>query len=377
MNRGILAGSLLVLTACPAPADVTPIIHVDPRAAQRLGWFASKEPAPKPAPPPAARVHAMKEGEQLHGPAATGRAGDIVLENAEVVLVVAQIGIDHGVATTGGCIVDAADATARQDELGGVCASLGACRRRTSTTTSRRAPRATAPRGSRPTATTLVGGKLALATRYTLHPPDRAVVLLETSVGEHRRRAPRAHLDGDAVAWGNAERFAPGKPARLPGRIPERVRPAGSPATLASYALTSTEGSVEALSRDAWTTTSQRGRTTLAPHEKAAYARILVVGARPDTSSLVAELALAAGQPVGEVKITAGELLPGTKLDLVPEGATEPLTLAPPYAGVLPVGRYSVRPPDEGGPLPVLDVKADAVAELTLRPRPARPPRGE
>ncbi|HEY8089127.1 MAG TPA: hypothetical protein VIF09_14810 [Polyangiaceae bacterium] len=371
MNRGLLAGSLLALTACPAPADVTPLIHVDPRAAQRLGWFGSKEAPPKPAPPPSARVHTMKEGEQLRGPSATGRVGDLVLQNAEVVLVVAQVGIDHGVATTGGCIVDAADATARQDELGGVCAYLGGLPTQdlydaVTTGTETDGTAWVEAHGH-----TLVGGKLALATRYTLHPPDRAV-LLETSV-ENTGDAP---LDltsmGDAVAWGNAERVAPGKSRGFQGESQGAY--VGGVGHLASYALTSTEGSVEALSRDSWTYTSQRGRTTLAPHEKAAYARILVVGARPDTSSLVAELALAAGQPVGEVKVTVGELLPGTKLDLVPEGAAEALTLAAPYSGVLPVGRYSVRPLDEGGPLPVLDVKPDTVAELTLRPRPAGHP---
>ena len=75
-------GALLGLTlgvACGAPRDVTPQIHVAPGAAGRLNWLATPAPAsPKAAP---ARVHVMREGEELGGPNAIGRPGDLLLEN--------------------------------------------------------------------------------------------------------------------------------------------------------------------------------------------------------------------------------------------------------------------------------------------------------
>lgn len=366
MQRATLAGLLLVLTACPAPADVTPIIHVDPRAAQRLGWFGSKQASREPAAPPQAHVHALAEGQQLHGPSPTGRAGDLVLENAEVVFVVAQAGTDGGAAQDAGCIVDAADATARQDELGTVCAYVGGfpaehLYESVSAGTELDGSAWIEARGDR-----LAGGKLALTTRYTLHGPNRAV-LVETWL-ENLGDAPLEITSlGDAVSWGNAEAVAPGKPRSFQGEV--HAAYVGGVGHFASYALTSTEGSVEALVRDAWTYTSLPGRTTLGPHEKAAYERVFVVGARPDTSSLLAELALAAGQPVGEVKIAVPEVVPGMKLELTPDGATESLSLAAPYEGVLPVGSYRVTPLDDGGPLPLLDVKPGVVAELSVRAR--------
>ena len=117
--RKLLPFLCLAAAACPAPADLTPMIHVDPRAAGRIDWLgkpaASSEGPPRPKP---ARVHVMKDGEQLGGPAATGRSGDLLLENDEVAFVIDQLGSSTGFAESGGNLLDAADAHARKDELG-------------------------------------------------------------------------------------------------------------------------------------------------------------------------------------------------------------------------------------------------------------------
>jgi hypothetical protein len=127
MRRALVVVLLAAgLAACPAPADVTPIIHVDPRAAGRLDWLGkpagSSGDAAQPRP---ARVHVMKDGEQLGGPNAIGRPGDLLLENDEVAFVVDQLGSSSGFAETGGNLVDAADARARKDELGQLFAYFG------------------------------------------------------------------------------------------------------------------------------------------------------------------------------------------------------------------------------------------------------------
>jgi len=112
----------------------------------------------------------------------------------------------------------------------------------------------------------------------------------------------------------------------------------------ASYALTSTAGSIEAVSGTSWTETAQRKKVALAAHERTTYARVLVVGARADTASLVGEPALAAGLPVGEVNVTVPGAVTGTMLLLTPEGSSQPITVVQPFEAVLPEDRYWVAP---------------------------------
>src|SRR3984885_11188362 len=115
--RGTLVSiALLTGAACGAPRDVTPLIRVDPKAAGRLAWVPRRAPSERTA--GAARVHAMTAGEELGGPNAIGRPGDLMLENDEVVFVVDQLGSSWGFAESGGNVVDAADAKLRKDELG-------------------------------------------------------------------------------------------------------------------------------------------------------------------------------------------------------------------------------------------------------------------
>ena len=88
--------------------------------------------------------------------------------------------------------------------------------------------------------------------------------------------------------------------------------------------MTATDGAIDGVSGGSWTDTAQRRGVKIAPGEKVSYARILLVGERPDTSSLVGELAMAAGSPVGDVEVHVGspDAVPtGLSLALVAEGS--------------------------------------------------------
>jgi hypothetical protein len=365
MRRALVPLALLGLAACPAPADVTPLIHVDPRAAQRLGWFGNAPPPAEPAGPSPARVHAMKDGEQLGGAGATGRPGDLVLENAEVTFVVDQRGSTAGLPGSGGHLVDAADAHARKDELGKMFASVGA----RSAGVEGVCEAVTAGQGADGSAwietreRDSAEGRLSLVTRYTLHAPDRAL-LVESTVENTGDTAVELPSLGDVIEWGAAEKVAPGKPRGFVGAT--RGPYVGAVGRSVSYAVTSTEGSLDAVSGASSTRTSVRESVPLAPHEKTTYARVFVVGARPDTSSLVAELTLAAGQPVGAVKLAVPGGAAGTRIEVTPEGSTEPLTIAEPFEATLPLGRYWITPREGTGRIGPLDVKAEGVAEATV-----------
>ncbi|MGO9838202.1 MAG: CehA/McbA family metallohydrolase [Polyangiaceae bacterium] len=370
MRRSVACLMLLAGAACPARSDVTPLIRVDPRAAGRLDWLAHADEASAPRAAPA-RVHVMKEGEQLGGPNAIGRPGDTLLENDEVVFVIDQLGSSAGFAESGGNIVDAADARTRKDELGQAFTFFGTFPRQgvydtLSSGTSGDGSAWVEARGKE-----LYEPKLAVSTRYTLHPPDRAL-LLETTIENTGDAAVLLPSLGDAIQWGGAQKTAPGKPAGFKG--PSSGPYVGGVGRFASYAVTATDGAIDGISGGSWTDTAQRKGVTIAPGEKVAYARIFLVGERPDLSSLVGELAMAAGSQVGEVEVrvpSASEGVPtGFSLALVAEGSEEKLSLAPPFHARLPVGRYRLEGPGKATPSGLVDVRPDAVAhfDLTIDP---------
>jgi hypothetical protein len=355
----------LFLGACPPHGETIPLIHVDPRAAGRLDLLAHRAPAPGK---PSARVHVMAEGEALGGPNVVGRAGDLVLENDEVVFVIDQLGPGAGFAESGGNVVDAADAHVRRDELGQLFTYFGTFPRQG---VYDHLASGAGPDGS---AWVEVRGRellehdVAVTTRYTLHGPDRAL-LIETTVENDGKADVVLPGLGDAIEWGGALKTAAGKAPGFTG--PSRGPYVGGVGRFTSYALASTEGDVEAVSGHSWTDTTLRSNVTLAPSKSAGYARVFLVGERPDTSSLVGELALAAGEPVGEVRaeVPEGGTQPtGYFARLRAEGATETLTLAPPFDGDVPVGRYHLVDAS-GQPIAgvaALDVAAGGVAHATL-----------
>jgi hypothetical protein len=290
-------------TACRTPRDVTPLIRVDPNAPGRINWLATPAAtAPKVAP---ARVHAMRAGEELGGPNAIGRPGDLLLENDEVAFVIDRIGSSSGFAESGGNVVDAADARVRKDELGQQFTYFGKFPRQGVYET---LSSGTAPDGSawiEAKGRELYEPTLVVTTRYTLQAPDRALSL-ETTL-ENTGDAPIGALTlGDVIQWGGAEKIAPGKARGFKG--PSSGPYVGGVGRFTSYAVTATDGAIEGVSGSTWTDTTQRdaaGRReiSLAPGQTATYRRVLVVGERPDSASLVSELMLIAGQHVGALVV--------------------------------------------------------------------------
>src|SRR5882672_6685392 len=91
----VVAIGPVLAASCVEPKQYEGNIPVVPGAASRnqalLDRLASSA-QPDAAAPSRARVRKMSKGEELGGPNATGRAGDIVLENDEVTFVIDQLG---------------------------------------------------------------------------------------------------------------------------------------------------------------------------------------------------------------------------------------------------------------------------------------------
>ncbi len=361
MRRPLLLALGLGLSACPAHRDATPLIAVHAHGGI---WEAMLGDGPTGG--AHARVHVMKDGEQLGGPSALGRPGDLILENDEVVFVIDQLGSSLGFAESGGNVVDAADARARKDELGQMFTYFGTFPRQgvydsISSGTSPDGSAWVEARGHE-----LFEPKLAVSTRYTLRAPDRAL-LVETTLVNAGAAAVELPSVGDAIQWGGAEKVAPGMQNGFRG--PSSGPYVGGVGRFVSYAMTSTDGTVDGVSGGSWTDTALRKSVKVPPGGKTSYARVLLVGERADTASLVGELALAAAKPVGEVAlhVVGGPLATGENVELLPDGSREPLTLAAPFAARVPVGRYwaslSSNPGARVGPV---DVSADAAARVDL-----------
>ncbi len=292
---------LAIALACGPHEEIIPLIHVNPDAAKRSmmlhgGMDLAQQPKTS------ARAHLMKAGEELGGPNAIGRPGDFLLENDEVVVVIDQLGTNQGLgfAESGGNIVDAADAHVRKDELGQIFSYFGAFPRQGvyASMTSGVLQDGTAfveARGRE-----LYEASLVVRTRYTLHPNDRAVLIDTTIDNTSDHMIALAGL-GDAVQWGAAEKFAPDRGRAFKGKSSGSF--VAGIGRFASYAITSTDGAIDADSGGSWTDTVQQHRTEIAAGKSVHYARVFIIGPRADISGLVAELTKTAGGPVGSVRV--------------------------------------------------------------------------
>src|SRR5580698_8505026 len=331
-------------TACRTPRDVTPLIRVDPNAPGRINWLATPAAtAPRVAP---ARVHSARAGEELVGTNAIGRPGDLLLENDEVAFVIDRIGSSSGFAESGGNVVDAADARVRKDELGQQFTYFGKFPRQGVYETLTSGTAADGSAWIEAKGRELYEPKLLVTTRYTLQAPDRAL-LLETTL-QNTGDAPAVGLTlGDAIQWGGAEKIAPGKARGFKG--PSSGPYVGGVGRFTSYAITSADGTIDGVSGSTWTDTTGRdsaGRREIAlgPGQTTSYRRVLLVGERADSASLVSELTRSAGQPVGALSV---RLVPAEAEGTAAVAATQ-------GAGA---GQAT---PEAGAPAQGLDVPADA-----------------
>lgn len=299
MSRYLAALALLLVTGCPPQGDFTPQIHVAPGADRRLCVLARHCPE-NGAPAAKARVHVMKVGEQLRGPNAIGRPGDIILENEEVAFVIDQLGSSAGFADTGGNIVDAADAKRRVDELGQMFTFFGTFPRQA---VYDELASDVLPDGN---ARVVARGKelyepdLRTETEYRLGPTDRAL-LIKTTLENKSSHVIDGLALGDAIQWGGAEKFARGKVPGFRGSFDAPF--VGAVGEQVSYVLTSTEGRMSGISGNTWTDTIQADKVSLAPGKSISYERVFIVGPRGDSAGLLTELTMASGEDTSSLTI--------------------------------------------------------------------------
>lgn len=384
MTRSRTLALTLVLVACPPHEDdYTPQIRVVPGAANRINMFASKaQNAEKDAGESVhpARVHVMAAGDVLGGPNVIGRAGDVMIENDEVVFVIDQIGSSSGFAESGGNLVDAADARARKDELGQMFTYFGTFPRQGVYESLETGVLADGTAWALAKGHELYEKKLAVTTRYELHAGDRAMLI--TTTLENEGDQPVSGLTpGDAIQWGGAEKFSPDRGKNFKG--PSSGAFLGGVGRFASYAIAATSGDLDAVSGPSWSDTIQGRSITIAPGKQMQYARIFLVGPRADTAGLVAELSRAAGEPVGQVELTLADVT-GALVKVPERGAVEFSNgsnvvvmdawspgEAEKLAIDLPPGRYSVAYAGGGGRAalgakPTIEVEKDKVAKASV-----------
>ncbi len=297
------------------------------------------------------RVHPLAAGEELGGPNATGKRGDWVLENDEVVFVIDALGGGSGFAESGGNVIDAADARTRKDELGQLFTYFGTFPRQGVYTQIDARMEADGTAVVEARGKELYVASLRVVTQYRLGPTDRALRLRTTLVNEGSAKVSGLGL-GDAIQWGGTEKVAPGKPAGFKGR--SRGLFVGGVGRFTSYAITSTTGDIAAISGGAWTDTEQRNGVELAPGESITYERNFLVGQRPDLASLVCALTASSGGDVGSLELALTDVagapvtVPrGAKVILGTDAAPDVLSIVAPkegasFGGLVPVGKWLV-----------------------------------
>lgn len=167
---------LASVAACPKPTVGNPQIAISPN-------LAARSPAAR------ARAHPLAAGEQLGGPNATGKVGDWILANDEVVFVIDALGSGGGFAESGGNLVDAADARTRKDELGQLFTHFGTLPRQAvygsiDAAEDARGAAVITARGRE-----LIDPALAVETTYRLGPADRRCSSPPPSRTAARRRS--------------------------------------------------------------------------------------------------------------------------------------------------------------------------------------------
>jgi hypothetical protein len=248
----------------------------------------------------------MKDGEALGGPppAGHGGAGDYILENDEIALVVGGQASQQA-----GTIVDAADARVRVGELGQMKPYFG--------DDEYEAIFGEVSSGTEPSGSAWIEARghvsstpLEVVRRYTLAAPDRAVLVTTTlslpssagaGNGDAGTGVPMNLSLGDAVDWGAAQAFAPDRGLAFEG--PSSGAYIAGIGEVVSYGLTSTSGEIDAETKDNSSKSIDRPIERIDPGASVSYERVLMVGVRGDVASVVAELTHATGGALGELEV--------------------------------------------------------------------------
>lgn len=343
---------------------------------------------------PASVRRIASRADRIGGPLAIAREGDYVLENAEVAFVINQLGRGFGFQESGGNIIDAADARVRSDELGSLFTYFGVFPRQALYDALTFGAEKDGTAWIEVRGRELYEDKLAITTRYTLGPLDRAVVIATTL--ENRGDKPVGPIDlGDAVQWGAAEKLAPGKSPGFRGDYTGAY--IGGVGKSVAYLLAPVkDAEVFAKNGTAWSNLSYERDIRIAPGEKVGYERVFAVAPRGDSVGIATEFFyMQGGAPAGLAVALVDEK--GARV-APPEGARVMLERAraegdPPtwadtwwwikaspeaaaegvIGGEVPPGRYAIR--FEGGgrrsetttTKTLVDVKPGVVTAATLK----------
>jgi hypothetical protein len=248
--------------------------------------------------PPAGVRRIASKNDRVGGPLALGRDGDYVIENREVAFVINQLGRGFGFSESGGNIVDAADAVARIDELGSLFTYFGVFPRQALYDALTFGAEKDGTAWIEVRGRELYEEKLAITTRYSLGPVDRAVVIA-TSL-ENRGDKPIGPIDlGDAVQWGAAEKLAPGKAPGFRGDYTGAY--VGGVGRSVAYLLAPVkDAEVFAKNGTAWSNLSYERDIRLGPGEKVRYERVFAVAPRGDSVGVATEFFyMQGGAPAG------------------------------------------------------------------------------
>jgi hypothetical protein len=353
----------LLLLGC-AKEDVTPQIVVSPGAAARLRMFASHAPKAASGAAPSADVHAEVSVDP---------AGGFRLQNAAVALRIAAESSDNAAA-----IVSFVEPGGPPSELSSLALSLGAGRK----------VRFGAPALVRTQELagltfqgTVEGAEgLSVEQSYELRGDDRALLL------RTRIRNTSGHeiaLPGvlDDVRWAGAETFVPGRTG--PGAFEAPYL--GGIGAHYGYAITSTTGEARGEQQPGKARIEHLPSVMLAPQESVQVQRVLLLGERPDSAALVAELSKASGISVCPVQITlasGAQVPPGTTVTVRSASGIAVLSFGRSADGTLqaelPEGRYLLELGAHpafvaDGRVPFVARKGDK-AELMLPAKPKAPP---
>jgi hypothetical protein len=304
-------------------------------------------PPPEPLPPPPPPFVALRELDTpppMTGETVEGRAGDWILRNERLAVVVAGTGTHR--APTIGNLIDAAPAGGG-DALRGIFTGLGdslllPVRYRSVQT-------ATAPDSSlqvlvasgdwtapaappdslgasgeetpatpvRNAGATSGGSVLRVETRYELRAGSDFLTVRTTLVNEGLETLTALAL-GDVVEWGRAEPYAPGR-GILTGAAPGPLPFAAASGEGSGYAWVSTAGDFAGRHGRGWSDLAAES-TGLAPGDTASYERLLFV-VRGSTARAQVLAWAAKGRPVGklraEVEGDDGRPVPGAVVEAV------------------------------------------------------------
>jgi len=311
--------------------SIPPRLLVVAASALLVSCAGSPPPAEVLPPPPAPFV----TSRQLDGPppmggeTVQGKAGDWLLRNEHLSVVVADAGPDR--AGTAGDLIDAAPAGGR-DALRGVSTGLGdsllvPVRYRTVRT-------ATAPDSALqvlvaegawsapPRAPGSGPSTVSVETRYELRAGSAFLTVRTTVVNEGADTLAALAL-GDIVEWGRAEPYAPGV-GRLSGAAPGALPFAAATGEGSGYAWVSTAGDVGGR-HDRARSELTAATVNLAPGDTATFERLLFV-VRGSAADAQDAAWAAKGRPVGKVRAEVegddGGPVAGASVEAVDPGGT-------------------------------------------------------